>query len=60
MQWGRGALQMLLSPNVAYVRSILLEEMAKGVISAARLAADSAVARTRDSLRTTIAVRHSF
>mmetsp|Transcript_19608 Transcript_19608/g.59305 ORF Transcript_19608/g.59305 Transcript_19608/m.59305 type:complete len:979 (-) Transcript_19608:2833-5769(-) len=45
-------LEMLLSPNVAYVRSILLDEMAKGVDSAARLAADNAVSRARDTLRT--------
>lgn len=49
--------QMLLSPNVAYVRSILLDEMAKGVDSAARLAADNAVSRARDTLRTAFSVR---
>lgn len=43
-------MQMLLSPSVAYVRSILLEELAKGVDSATRLAADQAVQRVRENL----------
>ena len=41
---------MLLSPSVAFVRTILLEEMAKGLDSASRLAADAAVQRLRDNL----------
>ena len=43
-------LQMLLSPSVAFVRTILLEEMAKGLDSASRLAADTALQRLRDNL----------
>lgn len=42
--------QMLLSPSVAFVRTILLEEMAKGLDSASRLAADAALQRLRDNL----------
>lgn len=41
---------MLLSPSVAFVRTILLEEMAKGLDSASRLAADAALQRLRDNL----------
>lgn len=48
---------MLLSPSVAYVRSILLEELAKGIDSASRLAADTAVARLRSSLGAALGVR---
>lgn len=50
-------MQMLLSPSVAYVRSILLEELAKGVDSATRLAADHAVQRMRDNLGAAFGVR---
>lgn len=48
---------MLMSPNVAYVRSILLDEMAKGLDSAARLAADAALGQVRSQLRGAISVR---
>ena len=41
---------MLLSPSVAFVRTILLEEMAKGLDSASRLAADAALQRLRANL----------
>lgn len=50
------ALEMLMSPNVAFVRSILLDEMAKGLDSAARLAADSAVVQIKTRLRGVLSV----
>lgn len=41
---------MLLGSEVAFVRSMLLEEMAKGIDGAWRLALDQALASTRASL----------
>ena len=44
------ALALLLSPDGAFIRNIMVEELAKGIDSAVRLAADEAVASARQGL----------
>jgi hypothetical protein len=52
-----GALELLLSPEVSFVRDILLEELAKGIDAGWRLAVDELVGQTRAGVLEALGVR---